>query len=159
MPTIRRARWLRSNALVAGVAVWLAGVIAASVAVAPGAEAMAYGNYMFNIDGRFDFHTWIWMISPCDNDCLLISAHAQPAAKVYAFSGRAELADGRYTLTVDDPDGLRCDNVYYGPTIPTHDVYSWDAATLGGSVQSTFDTGCDGAPAGVLVYPFTLSRM
>lgn len=73
--------------------------------------------------------------------------------------GGAEFADGRYTLTVDDPFGLRCDNIYYGPTISTHDVYTWNAATLAGSMRSTFDSGCDGAPAGALEYPFTLSRL
>jgi hypothetical protein len=69
------------------------------------------------------------------------------------------LADGRYTLIVDDPYGLRCDNIYYGPTIPTHDVYTWDATTLVGSMDSTFDVGCDGAPGGTYTYPFTLTRL
>jgi hypothetical protein len=120
---------------------------------------MPYGDFILNIDGRSDFHNWIWMVSKCDGQCLLISAHAAPIAKQYPYTGRAELADGRYTLAVDDPFGLRCDNVYYGPTIPTHDVYTWDNTTLVGTMQSTFDTGCDGAPAGVLQYPFTLSRL
>lgn len=159
MPTTLPAPWLHKSVLVAATAICLAGVIAASVAAAPRAAAFSYGNYMLNLDGRYDFHTWLWMISPCDNQCLLVLAHPQPNAKAYPYTGRAELADGRYTLSVDDPYGLRCDNVYYGPTIPTHDVYTWDAATLVGSMQSTSDTGCDGAPAGVLVYPFTLSRL
>jgi hypothetical protein len=37
-------------------------------------------------------------------------------------------------------------------------VYTWDAATLHGSLQSSFDGGCDGLP-GTLTYPFTLTRL
>jgi hypothetical protein len=40
---------------------------------------------------------------------------------------------------------------------PSHDVY-WDANTLEGFVQSTFDTGCGGAPGGVVNYNYTLVR-
>jgi hypothetical protein len=142
--------------VVAGVC--LAVALVASVA-APRAAAMPIGNFMLNIDGRSDFHTWIWMVAPCGVECLQVSARAQPIAKAYAYTSRAELADGRYALTVDDPFGLRCGNIYYGPTVPTHDVYTWDVATLAGTMQSTFDAGCDGAPGGVLSYPFTLSRL
>jgi hypothetical protein len=139
----------------------LAGAVTASVAVAvaPAVSAMAYGNYYMVIPDRYDFHTWIWAITPCGNGCALISARAQPIAKAYSYSIQAHLADGRYTLAVDDPYGLRCDNIYYGPTIPTHDVYTWDATTLAGSMQSSFDTGCGNAPGGSFTYPFTLSRM
>jgi hypothetical protein len=62
-------------------------------------------------------------------------------------------------LTVDVPDGLRCGDVYYGPVIPTHDVYSWDATTLAGYLDSSFAAGCNGAPPGTYTYPFTLSRI
>jgi hypothetical protein len=137
------------------------GTLVAAVAVipAPWANAMPYGNYNLNIDGRRDFHTWIWVISPCQADCVLIGARAQPVAKAYSYVGTAQLSNGQYTLTIDDPLGLRCDNIYFGPTIPTHDVYVWDAVTLAGSMQSASDAGCDGAPGGILDYPFRLTRM
>ena len=61
--------------------------------------------------------------------------HRQPVAKAFNYVGDAQLVNGRYTLTVDVPDGLRCGNIYYGPTIPTHDVYTWDATTLAGSLR------------------------
>jgi hypothetical protein len=137
------------------------GLVIASVAVAaaPAANAMPYGNYNMAIRDRYDFHTWIWMISPCGRGCVFVTSRAQPIARAYAFSEQAHLADGRYTMVVDDPLGLRCNNIYYGPTIPTHDVYTWDLTTLAGSMESTFGTGCDGAPGGTLTYPITLSRM
>jgi hypothetical protein len=143
----------------AGAAV-LAGLVMATGAVmlAPGASAMPYGNYNVAIPDRYDFHTWIWMVSPCGDGCVLVGSRAQPVARAYPFNEQAHLSDGRYTLVIDDPYGLRCGNVYYGPTVATHDVYTWDAATLAGSLQSSFDAGCDGAP-GTLTYPITLTRM
>jgi hypothetical protein len=143
-----------------GISAAMGAVLAsAAVMLAPWTQAMPYGNYTLNIDGRYDFHTWVWMVSPCQASCLLVAARAQPVAKAYLYTGKAQLNDGQYTLAIDDPLGLRCDNVYYGPTIPTHDVYVWDAGTLAGSMQSSSDAGCDGAPGGTLNYPFRLARM
>ena len=140
----------------------------AAVALAPVARAESLGNYDLQIQGRYDFHTWVWAFSPCSvsaqsmgtrSECVHVLAIARPVAKAFDYHGDAQLAEGRYTLTVDVPDGLRCGDIYYGPTIPTHDTYSWDSTTLAGSLESSFATGCDGAPAGTYTYPFTLVRM
>jgi hypothetical protein len=140
----------------------------AAVALAPVARAeMALGNYELQIPARYDFHTWVWVVSGCYTagsrlpapGCVHVAAVARPVAKAFSYEGYSHLADGRYTLTVDVPDGLRCGDIYYGPTIPTHDTYSWDSTTLAGSLESSFATGCDGAPAGTYTYPFTLVRM
>jgi hypothetical protein len=131
-----------------------------TLGIAPVARAeMPIGNYEVRITGRYDFHTWVWVISSCSGGCVHVYAIARPVAKGFDYEGDAPLVNGRYTLTVDVPDGLRCGDVYYGPTVPTHDTYSWDATTLAGSLDSSFATGCDGAPAGTNTYPFTLSRM
>ncbi len=118
-----------------------------------------HGNFELHIQGRYDFHTWIWALAGCDGNCVRVQAISQPIANAFPYSGDAQLADGRYTLTVDVPDGLRCGNVYYGPVIPTHDVYSWDAVTRSGTLSSSFAAGCDGAPGGTLTYPFDLTLM
>ena len=135
----------------------LLGVV--TVATAPAASAMPFGHYTVDIPDRYDFHTWILSFSPCGDGCVWVNSRAQPVARAYTFVEQAHLADGHYTFDVDDPFGLRCDNVYYGPTVPTHDVYTWDATALTGALQSSFDAGCDGAPGGTLTYPFTLTRM
>lgn len=133
---------------------------AAAVSFAPVARAdMPLGNYELLITGRYDFHTWVWAISSCSGECVQVNAIPRPVAKAFEYKGNAQLANGRYTLTVDVPDGLRCGDIYYGPVIPTRDTYSWDATTLAGSLDSSFATGCDGAPGGTYTYPFTLSRM
>jgi hypothetical protein len=139
----------------------LAGILALAAAALPpfARAAMAYGNYDLRIAGRYDFHTWVWSVTSCSSGCVHVNAMARPVAKAFNYVGDAQLVNGRYTLTVDVPDGLRCGDIYYGPTIPTHDVYTWDATALAGSLESSFDAGCDGAPAGTHIYPFTLSLL
>lgn len=134
----------------------------AAMLSAPIANAdMLSGNYELRIEGRYDFHTWAWAVSRCGSgaDCRFITAIPMPIAKAFSYTGETHMVDGRYTLTVDVPDGLRCGNIYYGPVIPTRDVYSWDATTLRGTLESSFAAGCDGAPGGTFVYPFTLVMM
>ncbi|MCF6388689.1 hypothetical protein L2K20_17050 [Mycobacterium sp. MBM] len=135
---------------------------AAALTAAPvgGAETF-FANYQLVIPARYDFHTWAWSVSHCipaAENCRVIGAMPMPTAKAFEYSGQAQLVDGRYTLTVDVPDGLRCGNVYYGPVAATRDVYSWDAVTMQGTLTSSFAAGCDGAP-GTLTYPFSLVRL
>lgn len=141
----------------------LSTVAAAVMSLAPPSHAAPFfANYSLNIQGRYDFHTWTWAVSYCipdAPDCRRIDAIPMPVAKAFEYSGDAHLVDGRYTLTVDVPDGLRCGNVYYGPVVPTRDVYSWDATTLQGTLTSSFAVGCDGAPGGTFSYPFSLVRL
>ncbi|MGV0834133.1 hypothetical protein [Mycolicibacterium thermoresistibile] len=120
-----------------------------------------YANYQLLIPDRYDFHTWTWAVAFCvpeADDCVEINAIPMPVAKAFEYRGNAYLVDGRYTLTVDVPDGLRCGDVYYGAVVPTRDVYTWDAHTLQGTLESSFTSGCDGAP-GTLRYPFSLVRL
>lgn len=139
------------------LSVWLT---LAALWFAPAASAdMRTGNYQLLITGRYDFHTWIWAISRCSGDCVSVRAIPQPVAKAFEYSGSAQFSDGRYTMAVDIPDGLRCGDIYYGPVIPTHDIYSWDASTLVGSLDSSFASGCNGSPGGTNSYPFTLAQM
>lgn len=156
--TLRSIRCLA----VAGLAV-AAAVPLAVLSASPAHAEMRIGHYTATVEGRYDFHTWIFTFSSCDppagiEQCALVSANPMPIAKAFQWYGRATQANGVYTLAVDVPDGLRCGNVYYGPVIPTHDVYTWDAATLTGTLASTFDVGCDNAPGGTFVYPFSLVR-
>lgn len=140
-------------------------VLPVALALSPTAAAgMQIGHYNAYIDGRYDFHTWIFTFSSCAppdgiGECAQVSANPMPIAKAFQWYATAHQADGTYTLAVDVPDGLRCGNVYYGPVIPTHDVYTWDAVTLTGTLQSSFAQGCDNAPGGTLTYPFRLTRL
>jgi hypothetical protein len=141
-----------------------AALVSVTTLIAPPANAAnPIGNFDLIIPDRVDFHTWVWSVTPCIGggpppECIHVFGIARPIAKAFNYTGDAQLVDGRYTLTVDDPYGLRCGNVYYGPTSISHDVYSWDATTTAGTLVSSFDSGCDGAP-GTLTYPISLSRL
>jgi hypothetical protein len=130
---------------------------AATTALAPVAGAgMLVGNYQLQTP-RDPGHSWIWAVRPCQSgspDCVHVQAVPTPNGQAVPYDGDAQLVNGRYTLTVDVPDGVRCVVAF----LPSHDTYSWDAATLAGSVDSTFDAGCGGAPGGTVTYPFSLVR-
>lgn len=154
-------------AMKAGAVLAAVGVAVVAGVAPPAAATMYLGNYAVNIPDRRDFHTWIWSaLTPCEEkdrtpipNCINVLTIPQPVAKAQYTNANATMVDGRWTMTVDDPFGLRCGNIYYGPTIPTHDVYSWDATTLAGQMVSSFAVGCDGAPGGSFIYPFNLTRM
>ena len=141
-----------------------------SVLSAPIAHAdMRIGNYEVLTD-RWNDHSWIWsvmhscgapdcgtyfedpVIAPA-TETMNVRAIPRPL-KSQAFQQSAFFADGRYTLTVDVPDGVRC----IGYNLPSHDVYTWDAVSLVGSIESTFAAGCYGGPGGVETHPFALRR-
>lgn len=132
---------------------------------------MKIGNYEV-ANNRWNDHSWVWQVShSCRDDpqCgtyivdpilapatdnLNVIAIARPP-KSQRFQNTAVYANGRYTLTVDVIDGVRC----IGYNLPSHDVYSWDAVSLSGTIVSTFPAGCYGAPGGTSTYTFALIRL
>jgi hypothetical protein len=139
------------------IAVAATALTAAAATLAPPANAgMTVGNYDVLTD-RYTQASWVWFIAPCQPaapDCLYISAI--PRLKFYDYyEGFAHLVDGRYTLTVDVIDGLRCP----GYNMPTRDTYSWDAVTLAGTIDSVYDVGCYNGPPGSQFWTFALQRL
>ncbi|OJZ72189.1 hypothetical protein BRW65_17010 [Mycobacterium paraffinicum] len=130
----------------------------AALTLEPTAHAdMQVGNYRLDTP-RDPGHSWIWAIRPCrynqGPECLTIQTIAQPNGQAAFWNANAHLVNGRYTMAVDVPDGVRCVVQFF----PSHDVYSWDPVTLAGQVDSTFDTGCGGGPGGTDSWPFSLVR-
>jgi hypothetical protein len=133
-------------------------VLAAATSVAaPPAHAYTLGNYDV-LTNRYERASWFWAVYPCRvaaPDCLFISA--APRLKFYAYyEGIAHLADGRWSLTVDVPDGLQC---LPGYAMPTRDTYSWDDVTLAGTIESNYDVGCFNGPPGSQFWTFALQRL
>ena len=130
---------------------------AAALALAPSAAAgMHIGNYEVETP-KDSGHSWIWNVRKCQveaPDCVHVNAQPRPNGQAEPWNTDAHLANGRYTLAIDIPDGVRC-TVYF---LPSHDTWSWDAVSLVGSVDSSFNAGCGGAPGGTVSYPFTLVR-
>ena len=89
-------------------------IVAAMLVVAPAAHAaMGMGDYDLFITGRNDFHSWTWYITPCGDGCLNVEAKGRPVALAFQYDGQAQLVDGRWTMAVDVPDGLRCGHVMW----------------------------------------------
>ncbi len=135
-----------------------AALTAAATVAAPPAQAMMQpGNYDV-LTNRYTQASWVWFVSPCQTpspDCLYVSAI--PRLKFYAYyAGDAHLVDGRYTLTVDVNDGLRC---LPGYSMPTRDTYTWDPVTLAGEINSSYDAGCFNGPPGTQFWTFALQRL
>lgn len=139
--------------LLVGVALLAVAVVSPPVAHAN----MMYGNYnMWN--DRWTNHIWFWSVGTCQpktDECIVVAGQGNPGRDSVPFQTDAHLVDGRYTMNVDVPDGLRCP----GAVLPTRDTYIWDAVTLAGTIDSAYETGCGGAPAGVDTYTFQLERM
>lgn len=139
--------------------------VAAAAVLAPVAHAnQTYGNFEVLSDRWADGGPqWIWALYPCEPndpglpgdtiDCAVVSALPSPQFGAY-YGGTARLVNGQYSFTTDVPDGLRC----LGQRLPTRDTYTWDAVTLAGTVESHFDVGCFGGPAGVNTWTFALRR-
>jgi hypothetical protein len=139
------------------VALAVAALTAISTMAAPPASAMRLGNYDL-LTNRYDRASWIWAVSFCvpekTSDCALVSA--RPRLKFYAYyEGKAWLKDGRWTLVVDVPDGLRCP----GYNLPTRETYIWDDGSLAGTIDSRYDVGCFNGPPGSQFWTFALRRL
>ena len=70
------------------------------------------------------------------------------------FDGDANLSVGYWTMVVDRPDAIGCDD---GKQFSAPTTYSWDAVTLSGWVSANNGGMCGGQSA-VLAAPFTLTK-
>ena len=136
-----------------------AALAATTVLAAPPAEAaMTLGNYDL-LTNRYDRASWVWFVTPClpdkRPDCVNVSAGPRLTRYYAYYDGQATLVDGRYSLTVDVPDGLRC----FGQNLPTRDTYTWDGTTLVGEIVSRYDVGCFNGPPGEQFWTFALQRL
>lgn len=121
------------------------------------AAGMRLGNYDLQTN-RYTRASWFWFIASCipeyDPNCINVAA--RPRLKFYDYyESKVWLVDGRYTFTVDVPDGLQCP----GYVLPTRETYSWDLATLVGTIDSKYDVGCFNGPPGTQFWTFKLQRL
>ena len=135
-----------------------AALMVSATTLAPAAPAaMRLGNYDL-LTNRYSLSSWVWFVSTCvpnSPDCVYVSGITR--LNFYAsYVSNAYLVDGRYSFTVDVPDGLRCVGAY---NLPTRDTYSWDEASLTGTIESVYDVGCFNGPPGTQFWTFALQRL
>ena len=137
-------------------AIALAGtVVTASVAFAIPAAANDFeGQYTFDMGGE----PTTWTVRPCDggptapfNQCVRV---AETGGENAPWEAQANWAVGYWTLRVQRPDAISCDD---GSKMPSLVTYSWNAVTLEGQMGFNFAGGCGDAPAASLWAPFQLT--
>ncbi|MEU0497828.1 hypothetical protein [Mycobacterium sp. NPDC006124] len=127
--------------LVRGVAATL---FAATVSVAIAAPAWAddfSGRYTLNLFGAGAHTSWT-----ARTDCPPTGGCVAHVTSSSGWSGEARLAGGRWTMSVDRPDGHSCPDGTRGAEMQT---WTWDADTLVGQVSgvSAQSATCPVGPA------------
>ncbi len=100
-----------------------------------------------------------WTVTPCVSDpnqqpfipCVHV---AETGGKYAPWQADAHLSVGYWTMFVDRPDAITCED---GSTEPSRVTYSWDAVTLFGTPAFYFPGGCGDVPAKSLAAPFMLT--
>lgn len=136
--------------------------ISAAVALAAGtlasaapatADADVFGTYAFTAD---DGESATWTLSPCaDNAPGCVHVSETGNAKRAPWSGDAHWSVGSLILFVAQPDAILCED---GSSVPGSNTYSWDGASMSGSV-SILTNGACGVKSTSLSIPFKLSRI
>ena len=139
---------ISGKAATAGIGIGLAAVGFASPAYADDFD----GTYTVNGGGAY---AGTWVITSCGTDSFIPCAHVSQSGGVnQPWLGDAQLSVGYWTIFADRPDAIVCPD---GSTHPGQATYSWNAATLSGSV-SVYSNGECGSPPKTLAAPITLTR-
>ena len=150
-----------------------AGLLCAAVTAAPAASAarMSIGNYQVHSD-RWNDVAWVWLVNHSAAAAIRVLRHRVlrsdgdhhrrpqrhrchgPAATA-TFQNTAYYADGRYTLSVDVVDGVRC----FWPGAAVAMSTTWDATSLPGAQSRRRSRRAVSAPGGTNVFNFALEPM
>ncbi|MFV9634539.1 hypothetical protein [Mycobacterium neumannii] len=130
--------------LAAGVAIGSAGTAWADGPVAPSPGELS-GTYSYESDtGRVN----TWVITPCGPGCADVAVTPVTDPRVVPYGGRALLNNGRWDMTVQYAQAVRCKPPHDYATVPGTVVFSWEAATLNGTAVNTQTAAACGDPAG-----------
>ena len=140
----------------------IAAVILAVTAV--GMASLAWAEPflgVFHFDSTSD-GTSRWTVTPCDpnSGCnVLVGVSDTSNELIDRFVGGAVWDDGRWNMTVDLPDSVRCD--LNQRTYPGRLELSWDAETMSGTIITLQTTPNCGRPAMAVTNSgtFTLTRI
>jgi hypothetical protein len=101
-----------------------------------------------------------WNVTSCGPGCADVTITPVSDTRVAPHSGRATLNNGRWTMTVQSAQAVRCKPPNDNTTLPGTAAFSFDNATLSGyAVNTQTVPGC-GDPAGATYHgDFTLTRV
>lgn len=129
---------------------WAGGQLAA----APGELS---GSHSYQSDsGRVG----TWMITPCGPGCANVVATPVTDPRVAPYSGQARLTEGRWHMTVQSAQAVRCKAPDDSTTVPGTVSFSFDAETWSGTAVNTQSAAGCGDPAGATYHSgFTLTKV
>lgn len=130
----------------------LAAVGFASPASAEGFE----GTYTMQLAGG---ESATWTVTPCvsdpSNQPFIPCVHvAETGGKYAPWEGDAHFSVGFWTMKVDRPDAITCED---GTTEPSIVTYSWTPVALLGILAFNYPGGCGDVEAASLSAPFSLT--
>ena len=102
-----------------------------------------------------DASTWV-ITSTCSSadSCVARVSTTQGGIGGSRGSGDAQLSNGQWTMTIDNPDGVECAD---GTRAPSHNEYSWAASTLSGTLVKSWGAVCGDAP-GSRTFTFNMTK-
>ncbi|MCB0928027.1 MAG: hypothetical protein H6523_18550 [Mycolicibacterium sp.] len=132
-----------------------AATLSLGLAIPASADDFA-GQYTLTLDQE----SATWTVRPCEDadpaagfvQCVHV---AQSGGKEVPWESVATWAVGYWTLRVQRPDVMACDD---GKEIAALTTYSWDAVTLAGHMSFLYPGGCGDAPEQSVAVPFTLAK-
>lgn len=116
------------------------------------AEPSVFGTYTLEAE---DGENATWTLAPCDANnpgCVRVSETG--SSQRAPWTSDAHLSVGSWIMFVSQPDAILCKD---GTAVPGVNTYSWDAATLSGSVSILSKGACGTKPASISI-PFTLTK-
>ena len=136
------------------VAAVFAGIPLAT-AVPAWADASLNGTYdLAWSDG--DRSTWV-ITSTCANPNSCVAHIASDSTNALSrWNGEAQLANGRWTMVIDKPEGALCKD---GSRAPIRNTYSWDVSTLSGTLVASAGPICGESVPTSSSFTFTMSRV
>lgn len=100
-----------------------------------------------------------WEITPCGPGCADVAIAPVTDQRMTPHSGRAQLDNGRWNMTVQSAQAVRCKPPNDNVTVPGAAAFSFDAATLSGTAVNTQTVAGCGDPAGAAYEGgFTLTK-
>jgi hypothetical protein len=136
------------------------GIAPTIIVAGVGAVGFASPAWADDVSGTYTIdygrgNTATWTVTPCDGESFIPCARvAESGAPLAPWSAQAALSVGSWTLFVDRPDAIPCND---GSNHAGRATYSWNAVTLSGSV-SVYDDKVCGDEAHTLYAPFTLTK-
>ncbi|WP_319453529.1 MULTISPECIES: hypothetical protein [unclassified Mycobacterium] len=101
-----------------------------------------------------------WEITPCGPGCADVAVTPVTDSRITPHGGRASLDNGRWSMSVQSAQAVRCKPPNDDVTVPGTAAFSFDAATLSGTAVNTQAVAGCGDPAGATYQAtFTLTKV